>query len=545
MALAGDFNSLTTVWMPPMTSIAPAATMPTRVEKWNGQSTQPAYTSAAQRQRPNRLKMAFTIEPSVSSDSKVPTHGSPQHCIRRSLAAAVPLLLLGVVLGCPTEPLVWEIEALEVVENPGNLLSRTVRWSTAEPTTSHVEFGEDDAPVSLVGSDERVTEHEVLVFGLRAETSYTLHPVSTDAAGTEIRAAPVVVETAELPFESPVFQVSAYDASLAQPGWTMTNLMVDGILSPTVVVMVDMEGRVVWYHQVGTEPAWADVDATLLDDGTVLIGGGLGPGQAAMRVDMAGNEVWLGPVQPDVMLGPGSLHHVFRALPNGNYLTLSFDEQNTVLEDVILELAPDGEVVWEWHAADHLAEANIEHIHSNMALADLDQGVFYLNALLTRSFYKIDRETGEVLWAFGEGRDFEMLTDHEWPWVDFCHAPEIQPNGHVLMYDNGGQAGHDVSRAVEYALDEEAMTAELVWEYPGELADDHWFTQFWGDADRLENGNTLITSGSVIPLDTPSRILEVTEAGEKAWQLEFASPNEGGLAGCYSSERIPVLVESL
>lgn len=489
--------------------------------------------------------MVFTIDPSASLDSKVSTRGRREHCIRRSLAVAALVLPLAIAPGCSTEPLQWEIEALDVVENPGNLLSRTVRWSTAEPATSHVEFGEDDPPTSRVGSDERVTEHEVVVFGLRAETSYTLHPVSVDSAGNEVRAAPVVIDTDGLPFESPVFQVSAYDPALAQPGWTMTNVMIDSILSPPVVVMLDMEGQVVWYHQVGTEPTWADVDATLLDDGTVLIGGGLGPGQSAMRVDMAGNRVWTGPVQPAVMLGAGSMHHVFRELPNGNCLTLSFEEQHTVLGDVILEIQPDGEVVWEWHAAEHVAQATIEHIHGNMALADLDRDVVYLNALITRSFYQIDRATGDIRWVFGEDGDFEMLTDHEWPWVDFCHAPEIQPDGHVLMYDNGGQAGHDVSRAVEYALDEEAMTAELVWEYPGELADDHWFTQFWGDADRLENGNTLITSGSVIPLDTPSKIFEVTEAGEKAWQLEFASPNEGGLAGCYSSERLPVLVESL
>jgi len=287
------------------------------------------------------------------------------------------------------------------------------------------------------------------------------------------------------------------------------------------------------------------VDSTLLEDGTVLIGGGLAPGQSAMRVDMAGERVWLGPVQPDEMLAPGALHHVYRQLDNGNHLTLAFEAQHTVLEDVILELTPEGEVVWEWHAADHIPDATIEHIHGNMVLADLDRGAVYLNALLTRSLYKIDRDNGEILWRFGEDGDFTMLTEHEWPWIGFAHAPEIQPDGNILLYDNGGQGAHDVSRVVEYTLDEDAMTAELVWEYPGDLAEDHWFTQFWGDADRLDNGNTLVTSGSVVPFDTLSRIFEVTAAGDKAWQVEVLSPNDGGRAGCYSSERIPVLVEEL
>ncbi|MDP7111290.1 MAG: aryl-sulfate sulfotransferase, partial [Myxococcota bacterium] len=324
-----------------------------------------------------------------------------------------------------------------------------------------------------------------------------------------------------------------------------TNVMVDGILSPPVVVMLDPDGHVVWYHQAGEVPTFADVDATLLDDGTVLIGGGLGPGQSAMRVDMAGNRVWLGPTQPENYLAPGSLHHVFRQLPDGHYLTLEFEAQNTVLEDVILELDGDGEVVWEWHAADHIPNATIEHVHGNMALLGRDETAIFFNALLTRSFYKIDRESGEILWTFGEGGDFTIGTPHDWPWVSFAHAPQLLPDGHVLMYDNGGVENHDFSRIVEYALDEESMTAELVWEYPGELADDHWYTQFWGDADRLANGNTLVTAGSVIPMDTPSRLFEVTADGAVVWQLEMASPSEGGLAGSYSSERIRPLVEEL
>ncbi len=482
--------------------------------------------------------------PSAVSGSGFSTRQRGSYCTR-TLTATVLASVLSLGSGCPTDTLPWEIEDLEVADHPANLLSRTLRWTTAQPASSHVEFGEGESPAYRVGSDDAVTQHEVLVFGLHAESSYTLHPVSVDEDGREVRAEPLEVQTDPLPFENPVFQVTTLDPDLAQPGWTMTNVMVDSILSPPVIVMLDLEGRVVWYHEVGEEPAFADVDSTLLEDGTVLIGGGLAPGQSAMRVDMAGERVWLGPVQPDEMLAPGALHHVYRQLDNGNHLTLAFEAQHTVLEDVILELTPEGEVVWEWHAADHIPDATIEHIHGNMVLADLDRGAVYLNALLTRSLYKIDRDNGEILWRFGEDGDFTMLTEHEWPWIGFAHAPEIQPDGNILLYDNGGQGAHDVSRVVEYTLDEDAMTAELVWEYPGDLAEDHWFTQFWGDADRLDNGNTLVTSGSVVPFDTLSRIFEVTAAGDKAWQVEVLSPNDGGRAGCYSSERIPVLVEEL
>ena len=490
--------------------------------------------------------MVFTMVPSMLARPVVSTREPRQYCSRSWLASSVLMAAMVSVAGCPAIPDdSWTLEALEAEENPANLLSRTVRWTTSTPASSHVEFGADGVLTHRIGDDTRVTEHEVVVFGLWAETEYTFEAVSVDGNGDEARGTVDAVVTDALPFECPVFEVNALDPDAMQPGWTMTNVMVDGILSPPVVVMLDPDGRVVWYHQVGEVPAFADVDATLLDDGTVLIGGGLGPGQSAMRIDMAGNRVWQGPTQPEKYLAPGALHHVFRQLPNGHYLTLQFEAQNTVLEDVILELDGDGEVVWEWHAADHIPDATIEHVHGNMALLGSDETAIYFNALLTRSFYKIDRESGEILWTFREDGDFTIETPHDWPWVSFAHSPQLLPDGHVLMYDNGGIEGHDFSRIVEYALDEESMTAELVWEYPGELADDHWYTQFWGDADRLANGNTLVTSGSVMPFDTPSRLFEVTADGAVVWQLEMSSPTEGGLAGNYSSERIPPLVEEL
>ena len=43
---------------------------------------------------------------------------------------------------------------------------------------------------------------------------------------------------------------------------------------------------------------------------------------------------------------------------------------------------------------------------------------------------------GEVLWQLGPGLDFE-LTEGEWFYRQ--HAPEVQPDGTILVYDNGSQ----------------------------------------------------------------------------------------------------------
>ena len=451
------------------------------------------------------------------------------------------LVLLSVVpllgQGCdPAEE--GPIHDLEVVDSPHSVLACVVRWTTDEPATSRVEFGEDDELTFFIEQDEEVTEHEVVVFGLHELASYRLEAVSVDGSGTEARSDPLTYETLDLPFTSGVFELTELREDLVQPGWTLTNLVVDGLLSPTVVLALDMDARVVWYHQMGPDVTFADVEVTQTAAGRLLVGGDLAPGVAPVEVTWEGQVRWEGIAQPEGLLAPGAHHHTFRKLASGHYLTLTFDEHAGTVVDIIEELDGEGTPVWQWHAVEHIDEAATEHIHGNMALADLEQDVAYFNSLVLDAFFKIDRADGAVLWRFGEEGDFAMLTEHEWPWIDHSHAPQILPDGNVLLYDNGIYPDRPMSRVIEYELDEEAMTASIAWEYPGELADDPWFTSFWGDADRLANGNTLVTAGSVLEFDTPSTLFEVTADGAKAWQVMVTSETEAAPAGWYASERV-------
>ncbi len=88
------------------------------------------------------------------------------------------------------------------------------------------------------------------------------------------------------------------------------------------------------------------------------------------------------------------------------------------------------------------------------------------------------------------------------------------------------------------------MTSRIVWEYPGDGVDDPFKTYAMGDADRLPNGNTLVTSGSLIATDSRSRIMEITPDGDKVWEIQLRGAGDE-LAGCHMAERIPVLVGEL
>jgi hypothetical protein len=91
---------------------------------------------------------------------------------------------------------------------------------------------------------------------------------------------------------------------------------------------------------------------------------------------------------------------------------------------------------------------------------------------------------------------------------------------------------------VEYLIDGAAMTSTLMWQYPGELADDPWYSFAMGDADRLTDGNTLICAGNLGASADTSRVFEVTEDGSTAWSLTLRTSDPDIAAAAYMAERI-------
>ena len=98
------------------------------------------------------------------------------------------------------------------------------------------------------------------------------------------------------------------------------------------------------------------------------------------------------------------------------------------------------------------------------------------------------RALGAVMWRWGGKRNqFTFINDSR----GFSHQHDIrvQPNGHYTLFDNGNGLQPEYSRALEYVLDEEHLTATLVWEYRNTP---DTFSDSMGNAQRRPNGNTVI-----------------------------------------------------
>ncbi len=112
--------------------------------------------------------------------------------------------------------------------------------------------------------------------------------------------------------------------------------------------------------------------------------------------------------------------------------------------------------------------------------------------------------------------------DFDFPWGP--HAPELLPNGNLLVFDNGSHRNFNeenhYSRAVEYKINESNKTVEQIWQY-GKERGDAFYSAIVCDVDYLKNSNNiLVTSGFLTP-DTKysAKIVEVNyETGEEVFE---------------------------
>lgn len=309
------------------------------------------------------------------------------------------------------------------------------------------------------------------------------------------------------------------DPERATPGFT--------IISPMYqrkTVLLNMSGEVVHEWDLPAQPAnYARLltngnmfVATKLDDGPADLSG---KGGLIQEYDWDGNVIW--------EYRDTHQHHDLHRLPNGNVVYLAWEllpeeiagqvkggkpgseYMGGVWGDVVREVNPEGELVWEWRASENVDFSNCpplpgsstrkEYAHAN-ALYPLDDGNVLISYRINSTIAIIDRKTGQYAW---------QRRDPDWGGQ---HDATMLENGNILLFANRLNAGTwRGSQVLEIDPDNEVP----VWEYkasPGHTFDSH----FISGAQRLWSGNTLICEGLW------GRIFEVTPEGGVVW--EYVSP---------------------
>jgi outer membrane protein assembly factor BamB len=234
-------------------------------------------------------------------------------------------------------------------------------------------------------------------------------------------------------------------------------------------------------------------------------------------------------------------------------------------DDYILEVSWSGEVLWEWLASDHVDELGFSEdarnaIHRSVNWNEARQSADWLhinsmtyvgpnrwydegderfhpdNVIISSrsaNIVAIIGRSGDIVWRMGP--DYrESAGTREIGQVIGQHHPHIIPKGlpgagNLMVFDNGGAAGYGesnpnaptgrniVARHSSRVLEINPVTFEKVWEYSIAGLDAYRFlSHYVSSAQRLPNGNTLITEGA------DGRLFEVTSDGEIVW--EYMNP---------------------
>jgi hypothetical protein len=242
-------------------------------------------------------------------------------------------------------------------------------------------------------------------------------------------------------------------------------------------------------------------------------------------------------------------------------------------DDIIVEVDYSGKEIFRWLASDHINEMGFDkisrivmyrypnytmtrtpgvvggdwiHVNSVSWLGPnrwYDQGDkrFHPDNIIysgrqTNTTGIIDRQTSEMVWHLGPEFESTKALRKIGPIIGQHHAhmiPKGLPGeGNILVFDNGGYGGfgapnpgapdgvNNVKRDYSRVLEMNPVTLEIVWEYSANKAGNRDRVKFYSDyvssAQRLPNGNTLITEGAF------GRIFEVTPDYETVW--EYVSP---------------------
>ena len=195
---------------------------------------------------------------------------------------------------------------------------------------------------------------------------------------------------------------------------------------------------------------------------------------------------------------------------------------------ILQEFDQNHNLIMEWRNFDHM---NIQDyidelglnspyrnwMHGNSVEIDSDNNIFISNRTMSE-IIKFNRQSGDLIWRLGGPMNDFIFID------DPLHGPNRQhdarrlPNGNIMIFDNGDGRQLPFTRVVEYEINEIELTATLVWQYSH--PDGH-VSLNQGCAQRLENGNTLISWGGVS--GHGQIITEVDYSGNRV--LEFEYPN--------------------
>lgn len=354
-------------------------------------------------------------------------------------------------------------------------------------------------------------------------------------------------------------QISVFNPNKAYDGYVLLNE-----LGSSKLRLVSKDGTTVSAWELGENNPLGN-DAELLQSGSLISVHKLEP--APLSQGGYGGSIQIRNVHKQVtwqydMSATSMLqHHDLEMLPNGNVLVMAWEvktpqelvevgytgEATTLNSEAIYEIDTGTQrIIWEWHAWDHLIQDedatkstfgnlsqqpdkinvnyvtnSAEFMHCNGIDHDVERDVIFISVRKYSEVWVIDHKTtsveaigskGDLLYRFGNPATYKGTGNRLFTYQHHPNLIEasVPGKGNMLIFSNNPDEGK--SNIVELDIPENfdfAIRPEVVWTY----ADDELFSPILSGAERLPNGNTLISSG------TQFTATEVTPGKEVVWKM--------------------------
>jgi hypothetical protein len=318
--------------------------------------------------------------------------------------------------------------------------------------------------------------------------------------------------------------------------------------------LLDMKGNVVHEWNKDLDPGYPWEFVRLCRNGDLLVSI---QDRKLARLDWDSRIKWMKKLR---------CHHDVSEAPNGDIMVLQRSYGFTTVHDLptparddhVVVLSAAGEVKGDFSVGQLLRDAipvsralhiwrwQLTNVRTSIQLRIRNAFMFdkgFMDLLHTNTVTVVDRDYNDIL---REGNlivcspmiDLVAVIDPKqsrvvWQWgpgeLEGPHNSRVIDNGHILIFDNGVRRRY--SRVVEL----DPTTNKIVWSYEDEQQD-RFYSPVCGGAQRLPNGNTMITD------TVGGRVFEVTSDGELVWEFYTPLPGDENLSASrptiYRMERV-------
>ena len=463
------------------------------------------------------------------------------------------------------------ISNLVITPNPSGYAPLTAEVSFLTSRAVHVEVvveglegGED-----VVGRFDYQHDQVTLpILGLYPSTHNRVILRFISGSNTLIAQNELMIEAPDIISDLPRIDFEVLRQSAIKPGMNLVSYFGhNSEFTPQRPFMFDSQGVIRWYLDFREHPS---LSSLFFDDGVERLANGnllFGDGSTdrIIEMDMLGRIV-------DTWSMPGfGFHHLVIEKPGGNFIATVNKQGSSTVEDHIIEIGRTSHtIVREWDLRQSLqygrrawpanfGDQDVDWFHANGVVYDPSDDTIIVSGR-TQGTIKLSMDN-EVVWIVAPhrgwstsgngvdlnskllqplGADGEAILDEdvldgrsnhpdfEWAW--YQHAPELMPDGSLLLFDNGDNRNYSsserYSRAVQFRIDESAGTIEQVWQY-GKDRGEETFSRIVSDVDyHADKDNIVFMPGAIVSGAAPNgKMIEIDySTGEVLFEATITPP---------------------